>query len=114
MKDKKIDLRQRYGFLVINGKYFKDTSKDGQTMWVPANQKTIKKLEKMSKDIAEKLQEALDRKTVLVESIMRMTQRDIERLHNIVFNAKRKYKAKTRKHRCVDMKVGGFILPIVE
>ena len=66
------------------------------------------------KDIAKELKNSLDREKVLLESIMKLDETEIETLHNVVFNKKRKAKPKTREHHCVDMKIGNFVLPIVD
>ncbi len=68
----------------------------------------------MAKEIAEKIKDSLDREKVIRESVMKLPISELESLHNTVFNTKRKAKAKTREHHCVDMKVGNFILPIVD
>lgn len=110
-------MESKYGYLVINGEFFEADSKDGKTIFKKINKREIKKLEKMSEKIAEHLKDALDKKKVLRESVMKMGSKEIETLHNMLFPKKgkkpRKYKAKTREDRCVDMKVGNFIIPIV-
>ncbi len=107
-------IQKKYGLLMINGEYFEETSKDGKPMFKKVNKTKVNKLEKMAKEIAEKIKDSLDREKVIRESIMKLNMDDVIQLHNTVFNAKRKAKAKTREHYCVDMKVGNFILPIVE
>ena len=44
---------------------------------------------------------------------MKFTNSDLDKLDKMLFGEK-KYTVKTREHRCVDMKVGNFIIPIVE
>ncbi len=110
----KVLIEKKYGHLVINGKYYEEKSKDGKPVFVKVGIQKIKKAEKMVGEIVDELKDSLDREKVLHESIMKIPMDDLEKLHNTVFNAKRKVKPKTREHHCVDMKVGNFILPIVE
>lgn len=112
MKLGKNVIEKKYGLLMINGEYFEETHKDGKPTFKKVNKKRINKVEKMAGEIAEKIKDSLDREKVIKESVMKLDLNDLEQLHNTVFNAKRKAKAKTREHHCVDMKVGNFILPI--
>ncbi len=114
MKLGKNIIEKKYGLLVINGEYYESVSKDGKPTFKKINKKRVKKAEKMAGEIAEKIKDSLDREKVIRESIMKLDLNNLEQLHNTVFNAKRKAKAKTREHHCVDMKVGNFILPIVD
>jgi len=107
-------MQKKYGFLMINGEYFEETHKDGKPLFIKVNKKKIEKIEKMAGEIAEKIKDSLDREKVIRESIMKLTLDEVEQLHNTVFNAKRKAKAKTREHHCVDMKVGNIIIPLSE
>lgn len=109
------ELTKEYGFWIIDGKYFKpDVRKDGKCAMVEVNKKEVKKLGKRIEELAEKLKENLDNKSVMKEALSKLDNNTLEELHNAVFNVKKKIKAKTRKHYCVDMKVGKFIIPIVE
>ena len=45
---------------------------------------------------------------------MRIPLKDIDKLYVMLFVDKKKRTIKTRKHHCVDVKIGGFILPIVD
>ncbi len=114
MKLGKHIIEKKYGMLIINGEYYESTTKDGKPIFKPVSKARVNKAEKMAKEIAEKIKDSLDREKVIREAIMKLEIPELEALHNTVFNAKRKAKAKTREHHCVDMKVGNFILPIVE
>jgi hypothetical protein len=115
MKRKLADVEMRHGFLYIKGEYYEGTHKDGKPCFVRVSKNKTEKLIQMAKDIAKEIRGKLDPEKVLVEAILRFENKnDIEKLHNIVFNAKKKYKAKTRAHHCVDMKVGNFIIPVVD
>ena len=67
-----------------------------------------------SDKIANKLKSSLDREKILFESVMKLDEKELQTLHNVLFNSKKKVKPKTRADHCVDMKVGNFILPIVD
>lgn len=110
----KHEIEQKYGYLIVDGEYYKDRSRDGKPGFKLVSKKEVTKAEKMSKEIAEKLKDSLDREKVIREAIMKLPISELEVLHNTVFNEKRKVNAKTREHHCVDMKVGNFILPIVD
>ncbi|KKK94482.1 hypothetical protein LCGC14_2682430 [marine sediment metagenome] len=66
------------------------------------------------KELAERLKENLDGEAVMIEALSKLDDGALEQIHNVVFNIKRKTKVKTRKHYCVDMKVGRYIIPIVD
>ena len=106
---------KKYGYLIVDGKYFRGSlDKSGRAMWKETTKTKVNKMEKKAKDIAKELKNSLDREKVLLESIMKLDETEIDTLHNVVFNKKRKVKPKTREHHCVDMKVGNFVLPIVD
>jgi len=87
------DIKKEYGYLKIGNQYFEmKSSKDGR--WNPkeVGKKKLSAKIKKAKKMATTLQKGVDTKK---------------------YHSKRKYKPKTREHACVDMKVGNFILPIV-
>ena len=110
----KHEVQKKYGMLIIDGEYYEESSKDGKPIFTMASKAKINKAEKMAKEIAEEIKDSLDREKVIREAVMKLDLNDLEQLHNVTFNKKRKAKAKTREHYCVDMKVGNFILPIVD
>jgi len=114
MKNKQ-ELVKEYGFWIINGKYFKpDVTKDGKCAMTEVSKKEVMRKGKQLKELTEKLKENLDSEAVMMEALSKLDDLALEQLHNAVFNIKKKIKAKTRKHYCVDMKVGRFVIPIVE
>jgi len=116
MRTKKLvasNFEKKHGYLVIDGKYFRSESVDGRICFVIVSKAEIKQNQKMADAIAEKLKESLDAKKVLNEAIMTMHTTEIKRLYKMI-QSKRKYKKTTREHACVDMKIGNFILPIIE
>ncbi len=114
MKLGKHIIEKKYGMLIINGEYYEQTTKDGKPKFKPVSKTKVNRAENMAKEIAEKIKDSLDREKVIREAIMKLEIPELEALHNTVFNEKRKAKAKTREHHCVDMKVGNCILPIVD
>lgn len=112
MKDK---IQRKYGHMVINGKYYIIDSIRGRPTLIPVSKTEIDKKLKKAKQIAKKLKGDLDAEKVIVESLMiKFDKEDLDKLHNQLFKSKRKYKARTREHHCVDMKVGNTIIPIVD
>ena len=111
---RKINVEDKYGYLVVNGKYFVGDSKDGKTIFIQKPKKEILEKIKLVRKVAKALKDSLDPEKVLFESIMKLDKDEFMKLFNVVFNKKRKYKAKTREGACADMKIGNYILPIVE
>lgn len=109
---KKIEKIHKY--LVIGGEYYAISHIDGKPDFTKISKKTIEKIEKKVDKIAEELKRNLDSKAVLKEAIFNLEEKEIDKLYNSVFKSKQKYKPKTREHHCVDMKIGNFVLPIVE
>jgi asparagine synthetase A len=110
MNIEKMKLEKEFGYLKINGKYFDGIDNHGELKFVEV--KDIDKKIKKAKEMAKILEESLDREAVLMEAVMKLHKDDFEKLYKSL-KSNRKYKAITRAHRCVDMKIGNFILPIV-
>ena len=104
----------KWGYLVIDGKYYQHDEKDGKLILKEVPDKKIKAMEKQAEKIADALKEHLDVGKVLKEAVMRLKEKDIKKLHRVMFESKREYKPKTREHHCVDMKIGNYILPLVD
>ena len=102
---------KEYGYLKAKGKYYQMNQKNGKFTFKEDKEAKIK-ISK-AKEIAKKLKDALDREAVLMESIMTLEDKDFEVLYKMLKSG-RKYKPKTRRHHCVDMKIGRFVLPLVE
>ncbi len=111
--DGNIQIERKYGCLIINGTYYRSTSKDGKETLKEIPIKEIKQKEKTVEKLADKLKESVDGKKILTEILMGFHPKEITKLEKIVFSKKRKYKAKTRSHHCVDLKVGNFIVPMI-
>jgi len=107
-------IEKKYSYLVIDGEYYTLDQKDGKPSFVKIAKSKVRAIEKKVERIAERMKEGLDSKAVLVEALMNLDIKDIDKMENLLFKSKRKYKPVTRKHHCVDMKVGRMIIPIVD
>lgn len=112
MEEMRID--KKYGYLIINGKYYEGTTKDGKPVFKEVKIDEIKDKITKAEKIADKLKTKVDVKKMLKEAVMRIPLDDIDKLYVMLFVDKKKKKVKTREHHCVDVKIGNFILPIVD
>ena len=115
MKDK-FKMQQKYGYAVFNGVWYElDMDSHCEITYTKVDQKKIKAKMKRAKEMAKKLKDNLDAEKVLTETLMKnFDDKPFDKLYVQLFKSKRKYKAKTRKHHCVDMVVGNTIIPIVD
>lgn len=111
-KEKKIEYK--YGYLVMDGVYYETKQKDGKTSLKKLPEKRLAEELKTATEITEKLKDNADVRAILMEAIMKLEKKEMNRLHNMLHNSKKKYIPKTRKDYCVDMKIGNFILPIID
>ena len=109
-----IKFEKKFNYLVFKGKYYEFKSKDGKPIIAEVNKKVVEEKLKKVKQIAVKLKEGFDTIAVLTEKLMQMDDKSLNTLFKLLFKSKRKYKPKTREGHCVDMKIGRFILPIVD
>jgi len=109
----KIEFEKKWNYLVKDGVYYEWENRDGKAVLVLADKKKIDEKEVKVKEIAKKIKEGLNPEAVITEALMQIGDKDIEKLYKLVNSTKRKYKPKTREGHCVDMKVGRFIIPIV-
>ena len=109
-----VEFEQVYNWLKCNGNYYNWESHDGKPVLTRIDNKEVETQIKKAKEIAGKIKNNLDAEAVIVESVLHLMPKDIDRLYNLVNSKTRKYKSRTRKGHCVDMKIGGFILPIVD
>ncbi len=107
-----LEIQKEFGYIKVKGKYYEADTRNGNIHFKEVKNATTKI--KKAKEMAKKLENSLDRKAVLTESIMKLEPNEFETLHKALFKSKKTYKPKTREHHCVDMKVGNFILPIVD
>lgn len=111
-KEKKMEYR--YGYLVIDGIYYENKMKDGNTTLKKVPEKRLTKEIKTAEEITERLESSTNVKAILMEAIMKLESKEMVKLHNMLHNSKKRYIPKTRIDHCVDMKIGNFILPIVD
>lgn len=104
---------KRYNYLVHKGKYYEITNERGDVTFKENTKNALARINK-AKKMANILQNSLDKEAVLVEAIMKLSNIDLDILYHNLTKSKRKFKPKTREHHCVDMKVGNFVLPIVD
>ncbi len=102
-----------FGYWKIDGEYYKETTRLGKLVLKKVNKKKIEDNIEIATKISKKLKDNLDAHKVLMESILKLEDRDIKKLYKLLFNSERDYTSVTRSHHCVDMKIGNFILPIV-
>ncbi len=108
------EIEKHYGYLIVDGKYFDLDSDGSETIFKQVKKSEVKKKIKLMEDLAKKLKESLDSEAVMMEALSKMQIEELESIHDKVFNIKKKVKPITRSHHCVDMKIGNFIIPIVD
>ena len=117
MKKKKVENKEvfrHYGYLVIDGEYFNLDTSGKETLFKKVKSSEWKKKIKLMEDLSKKLKESLDGEAVMMEALSRLEIEELEPIHDKVFNVKKKVKPVTRKHHCVDMKIGEHIITIVD
>jgi len=111
MKEK---VEMEYGLLKIGNRYFEPgTAGQGRPAYTEIDSKKVKERLTLLKEIATKLKDSLDKEAVLMEALSKLENEYLQQLHNALYNSKRETKPKTRRHHCVDIKVGRMIVPIV-
>lgn len=94
-KEKKMEYR--YGYLVIDGIYYENKMKDGNTTLKKVPEKRLNKEIKTAEEITEKLKDNANVRAILMEAIMKLEKKEMEKLHNMLHNSKKRYVPKTRK-----------------
>jgi len=112
MKKSKSEVTQEYGFLKVDGRYFESVPDGDRLKYLEVDKKKVDGKINLVKKIAEKLKDKLDREKVLCEALCKL---DIDYLEQILgtLNSPVKKKIQTRKHHCVDMKIGKFVIPLI-
>jgi len=111
--DDLIEVSGRYDCLFIDGNYYEEKAKDGKVLWKKVPDEKIEKLEQKNSEVADILVEHFDGRAVLREALRKLHPDDVEKIHKMLTDEKKNYKIKTREGHCIDMKVGNFILPII-
>ena len=112
IKLKDIEFERKHGYIYMDGKYYEMKGNSGASKFEFVEVKDVQERIDKAEEIADELVKSFNGKAVLVESIMKMPKSDIKTLYRNAIT--KKYKVKTREHHCVDMKVGNFVLPIVD
>lgn len=111
---KKSEITLEFGYLKVDGRYFElDEKTPERARYIEVSNNKVKAKIKLLSEIAEKLKENLDANAVLMEALSKLPEEYLTNIHNAVYNSKKKVKPKTRKHHCVDMKVGKMVIPII-
>jgi len=115
------EVKREFGLLVIDNKYYYGDMIDGKIVYREISKAKVQKRLKLIDEIVKKLKDSLDREAVLKETLMKnfpmgdeTIEEELLKLLGMLKSKERKYKPKTRVHHCVDMKVGGMIIPIVD
>lgn len=111
-KEKRIGYK--YGYVVIDGVFYEHKMKDGKTTLKKLPERRLNKEIKIAEEITEKLERSADVNAILMEAVMKLEDKERMKLHNMLHNSKKRYIPKTRKDYCVDMKIGNFILPLID
>jgi len=99
--------------LKINKEYYKVSYKDGRPYLEKVKKKDVERKLKLVGEMTDKLKDSLNQEIVMKEALGKMRLKELEKLNKMIISGKR-YKPKTREHHCADMKVGNFIIPIVD
>jgi len=110
---------KKWNYLVVkNGKkeeFYELDYEDGKPIVKKVLKKQIKDKLRKVKKIVKELKAGVDVEAILEEKLMsNFDDKLLEKLYNLLFKSKRKYKIRTRKHHCVDLKVGRMIIPLVD
>ena len=112
---KKPKIERKWNYLVIDGEYYEVNYKDGAPIFKKVKKSEINKKLKKVREIIKELKEGVDVEAILEEKLMSdWDDENLDKIYNLLFKSKRKYKPKTRKHHCVDLKVGNLIIPLVD
>lgn len=102
---------KEFEYLKYKGAYYEGKMVDGKLVFIKS--KTARERIAKANEMARLLEDHLDKSAILTEAIMKLEDKPFDALYKTL-KGKRKYKPVTRKHHCVDMKIGNFVLPIVE
>jgi hypothetical protein len=110
-----LQIKQIYDdYVDIDGTIYKRKEKDHHLTYVETDKKKVEQLDKKADEIVEKLKGNVDVGAILKEAIRKLSPRDVEKLYKIMFSSKKQYKPITRNEHCADIKIGNFILPVVD
>ncbi len=111
MEKIKKGLEYKFGHWKEGNKYYRESTINGKLVWKEVSTEEFENKLKTARHLAEELQYDLDGLKIFTESIMKLPKKRMLQLEEAV---KKKHQRITRQHHCVDMKVGNFILPIID
>ena len=109
---KKSEITREYEFLKVDNRYFKPVPDGEKLQYIEVNKKEFEGKVALVKKIANKLKDSLDREAVLGEALSKLDNEYLEQIWGSL-NSPTKHKVRTRRHHCVDMKVGRLIIPLI-
>lgn len=112
-RDKKSEVTREYEYLKVGEKYFRPDREGEKLHYIECTQKEFEDRVGLLKNIAAKMKDGLDREAVLVEALSKLDDEYLEMLWGKLSNPIKKPAIRTRKHHCVDMRVGNLTVPIV-
>jgi len=104
-------LEYEFGHWKEGDKYYKESTRNGKLVWKEVSLEEVNERIAEAERLAYLLEEGLDPVKILTEAIMRLPKKKVKQLSAAL---ERDNNIVTRSHHCVDMKVGNFILPIVD
>ena len=107
-------LKKHYGYLIVGDKYYRLDMMGRETVFREVSKAKVKKKIKLMEELSKKLKDSLDGEAVMMEALSKLEIEELIMIHDKIINEKRKTKPRTRKHHCVDMKIGDVIIPIVD
>ena len=107
------DIEMKHGKMFYKGNYYEIEMVRGKPTFKKITD-TVENQLNLADEITTKLYKKVDTKKILMEALMRLNLDEVEKLYMLLFKDKKQYKVKTREHHCCDVKVGNFILPIIE
>lgn len=108
----KSEITREYEFLKVDGRYFEMRPMGEKVSYVEVPKKRVEEKIKIIKEITNKMKSNLDKEAILMESLSKLNMNELKKFHKALYI--NKIKPKTRRHYCVDMKVGKLTLPIVD
>lgn len=112
-KKQKSEITREYEYLKVDGRYFKPQMEGERVRYIQTTKKEFNYNVALMRKIVEKLKDSLDKEAVLLEALSKLDSSYLERLWGVLNNPIKKVKPRTRKHHCVDMKVGKLVIPII-
>jgi len=110
---KKSEITREYEYLKVDGRYFKPNRQGEKLLYVEVKPEEFEKRMNLVKVIADKMKNHLDKEAVLLEALSRLDDEYLENILGKLNSPRKKVTITTRKHHCVDMRVGGYTVPIV-